>query len=119
MQLSPETRSEAPDCGELAFSVAGEGENTWLTGEMNRYLREFVSHSAYGITQESFLFPFRETGRLPDTDVGTRPGPIPEAPEGLPENELAAFSENLSRYLAGKPLRNIVDFSTGYRRFEG
>jgi phosphoglycerate dehydrogenase-like enzyme len=31
--------------------------------------------------------------------------------------EIAA--ENLERYLRGEPLKNVVDFATGYRRYEG
>lgn len=69
---------EASDYGDLCLSVAGDGEDTFLTGEYYRFLREFVSHGEYGVTQESFLFAFRETGRLPDTMVGGRPRLIPE-----------------------------------------
>ena len=34
--------------------------------------------------------------------------------EGWPRDVVALFADNLRRYLAGEPLRNVVDVSLGY-----
>ena len=60
----------APNAGSLALSVAGKGEVSYIGGEYTLYLDEYVSHSRHGITQESFLFPFYESGVLPSTVAG-------------------------------------------------
>ena len=64
------------DRGSLCWSAEG-GEISWIAGEHFRFLREYVASSALGVSQESFLFGFRKTGALPDTDAGTPPTPIP------------------------------------------
>ncbi|MBQ7365547.1 MAG: hypothetical protein IJW46_08115 [Clostridia bacterium] len=62
--------SHQPNTGSLALAVSGKGKASYIGGDYTLYLDEYVSHSQYGITQESFLFPFYETGELPSTVAG-------------------------------------------------
>ena len=55
----PEIEDDAPDTGNLTFSICGDGERSYITADHFRFLREFVSHSRFGVTQESFIFDFR------------------------------------------------------------
>lgn len=70
LSITP-AENRAPSDGSLAFSVTGEGTNTALLGDYEAYLDEYVAHSDYGISQESFLFPFLEKGELPDSSAAS------------------------------------------------
>ena len=98
-----------PDEGNLSFFISGDGERSFITGEFFRYLKEYVSHSnQFGITQESFLFPFREQGKLDNSLVGEKPETIPEKPEDLTDEALERI---LNLYLSmpfAKPLYQRV-----------
>lgn len=86
--LQPVQVNASPSCGNLALSVSGEGKKSYITGEFQRYLREYVSYSDFGVTQESFLFDFRENGILPDSQAGSKPAQIPERLQDLSDNEI-------------------------------
>lgn len=78
------------DSGSLCLSVEGDGITTCIGGDYNRFLREYVSASEFGISQESFLFGFRESGRLPFTpDDCTSPVTEPD-PNDRPAHEVLA-----------------------------
>ena len=78
-----------PDEGNLSFFISGDGEKSHITGEYFRYLKEYVSHSPqFGITQESFLFPFREKGVLDNSLFGEKPETIPNKPEDLTDEAI-------------------------------
>ncbi|MBQ4047464.1 MAG: hypothetical protein IJC93_03740 [Clostridia bacterium] len=75
--------------GNLCFTVSGDGESTYVVGEYDRYLREYITWSpVYGVTQESILFDFRESGHLPNSTVGKKPRPLPLYPEDLTDEAL-------------------------------
>lgn len=112
------------DFGDLAISVSGGGEDTYLTADYDRFLREFVSHGEFGVTQESFLFAFREKGRLPDTKVGKRPRNLPEDLTELSDTatdgrvaELAAYP--FARSFLDKMRRIKVDYPASREDKEG
>ena len=92
-----EERSREPDRGSLCLSVDG-GEISYIAGENFRFLREYVADSDLGVSQESFLFAFRETGELPDTTVGRRPEPIPERLDELTDEAIERRIDVLSAY---------------------
>ncbi|MBR5868648.1 MAG: hypothetical protein IKZ21_04325, partial [Clostridia bacterium] len=86
-----------PDRGSLCLSASG-GEVSYITGEHFRYLREFVGSSSFGVTQESFLFSFREKGVLPSSNIGTRPEELPKKPEELTNEALERYTEFMTAY---------------------
>lgn len=77
VHLKPSSASHSPKCGDVCFSLSGDGESSYITAENFRYIREYVGNSEFGVTQESFLFDFREKGCLPDSTAGARPCAIP------------------------------------------
>ncbi|MBO6053841.1 MAG: hypothetical protein J6Q17_08890, partial [Clostridia bacterium] len=90
-------RSREADRGSLCLSAEG-GEISHITAENFRFLREYVAESAFGVSQESFLFGFRETGELPDTAAGKRPEPLPEKLGELTEEAVDGRIEALAGY---------------------
>lgn len=68
ISVFPKETSAAND-GSLALSIMGDGKTSYLLGDYTRYLDEYVSHSPYGLAQESFLFPFIKSGYLPNTEA--------------------------------------------------
>ena len=77
VHIEPIKKSDSPSCGNLCFSCHGDGEKSYITGEYYRFIKEYVASSAFGVSQESFLFGFRETGSLPDSDAGTKLKNVP------------------------------------------
>jgi uncharacterized protein (DUF608 family) len=77
VHIEPAKKSASPSCGNLCFSVGGEGEKSYIAGEYYRYMKEYIAQSKFGVSQESFLFPFRENGVLPNSDVGKKPPVVP------------------------------------------
>ena len=75
--MKPAVPSDDANCGNLCLSISGAGEKSRITGEFFSYLREYVHHSEFGVSQESALFDFRENGRLPDSKPGARPEELP------------------------------------------
>ena len=95
--LRSEAMTDAPNAGSVCLSVGGDGENSFITADYRRYIREYVHHSAFGVSQESVLFAFRERGRLPDSEPGTRP---PQIPESLDEMTDQALDQLIGAYAA-------------------
>ncbi len=110
-------RVREADRGSLCLSAEG-GKITRITGAHFRFLREYIADSDdLGVTQESFLFGFRETGMLPDTEVGKRPEPIPEHLGGLTEDALDARIAAISAYpFARSILARMRALIPGYPR---
>ena len=104
VSIYPTVKDEEPDTGDLTFSISGDCERSYITAEHFRFLREFVSHSEYGLTQESFLFGFRESGRLPDTKIGTAPEAIPKELSALSDSDMETLADSLSEYPMAKSL---------------
>lgn len=63
---------ETPAAGAAALSVEDPAA-TWLCGEYRGYMDEYVAHGEMGVSEESFLFGFRRTGRLPCLSTAQRP----------------------------------------------
>lgn len=96
--IEPAVSSASPSCGNLCFSVNGEGEKSYITASFFRFMKEFIADSDLGVTQESVLFGFREKGRLPDTIIGTKPEPLPDNLESLSDDELDTLCEKYNKY---------------------
>ncbi len=96
--IEPLKTTDAPSCGELCFSVNGAGEKSYITAETYRFMKEFIADSDIGVTQESVVFGFREKGRLPDTEIGTKPEALPENLSSLTDSEIDALIEKYVKY---------------------
>ena len=72
VHIEPAKLTDSPSCGNLCLSVNGDGEKSYITGEHFRFMKEYIGSSRFGVSQESFLFDFREKGSLPDSDIGTK-----------------------------------------------
>ena len=107
--LRPAETTDAPNCGETCLSVGGDGEKSFIAGEYRRFLREYIfDDDNFGVSQESALFGFRETGRLPDSDAGSPPPEIPENLEALSDDEVESLFNEYVRYpFAASVLRRI------------
>ena len=107
--MRPARQTEAPDCGEACFSIGGDGEKSCITGEYRRFIREYIfDDDDFGVSQESVLFGFRETGALPNSDVGAPPPVLPEDPGSLSEAETDALFNAYIRYpFSASVLRRI------------
>ncbi len=77
VHIEPEKKSDSPCCGDVCLSVSGDGEKTYITADYFRFMKEYIGSSAFGVTQESFLFSFRDKGELPNSKAGKRPGFVP------------------------------------------
>jgi uncharacterized protein (DUF608 family) len=102
-------QTDAPNCGEVCFSIGGDGEKSFVTGEYRRFIREYIfDDDAFGVSQESVLFGFRETGRLPDSEAGSPPPDVPEKTDALSDEEIAALFSAYAEYpFAASVLRRI------------
>lgn len=107
--LRPAKKTDAPNCGETCLSIGGDGKKSFIAGEYRRFLREYIfDDDNFGVSQESALFGFRETGRLPDSEAGSPPPEIPENMEALSDGEIAALFDAYIQYpFAASVLRRI------------
>ena len=114
--MRPAEKSDAPNCGEVCFSLGGDGEKSFIAGEYRRFLREYIfDDDSYGVSQESVLFDFRETGCLPDSEAGDPPPEIPEDPAALSDDALAALFGAYGEYpFAASVLRRIRATRSAY-----
>ena len=60
------------DAGGIALSVCG-GEASWVGGDYAAYMSEYVAYSEFGVSEESFLFDLRRSGKLPNTAPACEP----------------------------------------------
>ena len=105
----PEKETDSPACGNYSFSVSGDGEKSWLTADFTSYIKEYVAYSEeYGVTQESVLFPFRDTGVLPDSEAGKKPSQLPENIKAVPAEEADALYEEYIRYPFAASILNRI-----------
>ncbi len=104
VHIKPERKSDSVCCGDVCFSVDGDGKKSYITADYFRFLKEYVGNSVFGVTQESFLFGFREKGILPDSKAGKRPGQIPLNLHLLNNEHLAALCEKYAEYPFGASL---------------
>lgn len=95
---APEKETGSPNCGNYSFSVSGDGDKSCLTADFTSYIKEYIAHSwEFGVTQESVLFPFRETGILPDSTAGKRPSLIPEDLSSLSDDDIDLLCDEYNR----------------------
>ena len=98
VHMEPVSMTEDADCGNVCLSVDGDGEKSYITAEHYRYLKEYIGFSEFGVTQESFLFAFRESGELPDSKVGKRPQAIAESLDELDDAMLDQMCRDYLKY---------------------
>ena len=98
VHIEPAEKSDSPCCGDVCLSVSGDGEKSYITADYYRFMKEFIADSRLGVTQESVLFGFREKGFLPDTDIGTKPDPLPEDLTALSDAELDKLCDEFRKY---------------------
>ncbi|MBO5859804.1 MAG: hypothetical protein J6R20_08545 [Clostridia bacterium] len=115
VHIEPVERTETSSCGEVCLSVIGDGKKSYITADYYRFMREYIGDSKLGVSQESVLFGFRKYGSLPDSEVGTKPLPLPENIVELSDNVL---DDLLSQYLkypfAASILSRITDCYPDY-----
>lgn len=109
IHLSPAPQSEAgkPSTGSLCYSAEG-GDISYITAEHTLFSQNFVSYSKLGVVQASFLFPFRQTGELPNTTVGTPPLPLSGEIEDMDDETLDRYVEEMTKYPFGLAFRDRV-----------
>ena len=114
--MRPSAQTDAPNCGEVCLSIGGDGEKSFITGEYRRFMREYIfDDDTFGVSQESVLFAFRETGRLPDSEDGTPPPDVPESTDTLSDAEVDALFRAYARYpFAASVLRRIRDMQPDF-----
>lgn len=77
VHIEPEKKTDSACCGDVCLSVSGDGEKSYITADYFRFMREYIASSGFGVSQESFLFNFRENGSLPNSKAGKKPGLVP------------------------------------------
>lgn len=98
VHIEPAKKSDSPCCGDVCLSISGDGNKSYITADYYRFMKEFIADSKLGITQESVLFGFRDKGVLPNTDIGTKPEPLPDDLSSLSDSDLDALCEKFKRY---------------------
>lgn len=115
LSIDPVSDGGAPDDGSIALSVSGPGSSSAVVGDYTAYLDEYVAHSRFGISQESFLFPFLKTGRLPHAVLREEPTGRAARPfvlTALPEDFFP--EESTLDALGEKALDEKLDTLAGY-----
>lgn len=110
VHIRPEKSSDSECCGDVCLSVSGDGEKSYITADYFRFLREYVGSSDFGVTQESFLFDFREKGFLPDSKVGKRPGYVPLNFQLLGNERLDTLCNEYKQYPFGASLFERIKY---------
>ena len=107
--MRPHQTTDAPNCGEVCLSIGGDGDKSFIAGDYRRFIREYIyDDDAFGVSQESVLFGFRETGTLPNSEAGAPPPHIPEDLKTLSDEEIAdLFSAYAGYPFAASVLRRI------------
>ena len=98
VHIEPAELTDSPSCGGLCLSVNGDGEKSYITADYYRFMREYIGDSKLGISQESVLFGFRDSGNLPNSDIGTKPNALPENLADMSNDELEALCAEYLRY---------------------
>ena len=98
IHIEPLKATDSPSCGNLCLSVNGDGEKSYITADYYRFMREYIACSRLGVSQESFLFGFREMGALPNSEVGSKPKTVPLNLGLLTNSKLDAFCAEYAAY---------------------
>ncbi|MCR5523659.1 MAG: hypothetical protein K6F64_08515, partial [Clostridia bacterium] len=109
--MRPAKLNDSPNCGELCLSISGDGQKSYITGEYKRFIREYIfDDDDFGVSQESVLFGFRETGCLPNSNEGKLPSEIPEDIKSLSDDMISnLFNEYIKYPFAASVLQRIRD----------
>ena len=110
VHIEPEKKTDSSCCGDVCLSLSGDGDKSYITGEYYRFMREYVGSSEFGVTQESFLFDFRETGVLPDSSVGERPVVVPLNFQMLKNDRLDLLCKKYIQYPFGASLLKRIRY---------
>ncbi len=110
IHIEPYKITDSPSCGDLCLSVNGDGDKSYITADYFRFMKEYVANSRFGVTQESFLFDFREKGNLPDSKVGTRPKSIPLNFGLLSDAGLDSLCKEYTKYPFAESLLNRIKY---------
>lgn len=70
--MSSDSNGSHQQNGSISFSVCG-GETSYIQGDFSSYFANFVLDGEFGVTEQSYLFDFRETGKLPNLGSETFP----------------------------------------------
>ncbi len=108
VHIEPEKKSDSACCGDVCLSVSGDGEKSYITAEHFRFMKEYIAGYAFGVSQESFLFGFRERGELPNSEVGKRPAYVPLNFPLFGNDRLDALCREYSRYPFGASLTERI-----------
>ena len=119
--MRPAVRTDAPDCGEVCFSIGGDGDKSFITAEYPGFIREYIYDcDDYSVSQESVLFGFRETGCLPCSEAGSPPPAFPEKADELSDDEISALFDEYVKYPhAASILNRIRDMRPGFPQNRG
>ena len=98
VHIEPAKKSTSPSCGELCLSVCGDGEKSYITADYYRFMREYIASSKFGVSQESILFGFRETGNLPNSTIGVKPPMVPLNLEMMSDSRLEKLCSEYTQY---------------------
>ena len=98
VHIEPAGISDSPSCGNLCLSVGGDGEKSYITADYYRFMKEYIAESRLGVSQESFLFGFREKGSLPNTSIGTKPDRIPLNLDLMSNSKLDILCREYAQY---------------------
>lgn len=110
IHIEPEKKSDEASCGDVCLSVSGDGEKTYITADYFRFMKEYVACSDFGVTQESFLFDFREKGCLPNSKVGKKPTLLPTTIHHLKDGLLDSLCDEYSEYPFGASLLERIRY---------
>ncbi len=112
VHIQPEKNSKSASCGDICLSINSNGENSYITADNFRFLKEYVGNSDFGVTQESFLFDFRELGSLPNSKIGTKPTAIPMNLNIMKNEKLGSLCDEYSKYPFAISLLNRIQYCT-------
>lgn len=98
IHIEPEKKSDSACCGDVCLSVSGDGEKSYITADYFRFMREYIAGSAFGVSQESFLFNFRENGSLPNSKAGKKPDCIPLNFQFMKDESLESLCREYLQY---------------------
>lgn len=73
--MSSTSEGKEPQNGSICFSASG-GELSFIQSDFAQYFQNYVLGGAFGVTEQSYLFGFRERGRLPNCGFETVPSTI-------------------------------------------
>ncbi len=101
-----------PQNGSICFSISGEEAVTsFIQSDFSPFFANYVLHGDFGATEESYLFGFRDKGRLPD--LGTEK--LPEYVLNLPDKQIELFSDQQAEDILGQ-LLEMASVSRPYHR---